>query len=166
MNEQNEQTQSEGEAPAIEAPAAPAPKAPRKPRAKKEVAPAKAEKPAKTPKVATPKPELYGFRSGWTGPSDVTNKNISRTPVDGGRFNSVPNGTVTQRDQDAMVALRKQFGGKSFERKNCDAGILRRLIERGLARHMGGDGVSLTSTYSLTLAGQGKAKPKAQKKAA
>lgn len=122
------------------------------------------EAPAATKTVATPSVELYGFRSGWTGPSDVTNKNLSRTAVDPSRFNAYPDGNVTERDQKAMEALRSQFGGKSFERRNCDAGILRRLMERGLAEHVSGDPKARDSQFRLTSAGQGK--PAKAKKAA
>jgi hypothetical protein len=141
---------------------APAPKA-KTPRVKRE----KVTKPAKvaaTPKkaVATPAIELYAFRSAWTGPSDVRNKRLSRTKLDASCFNAFPSATVTQRDQDAMVALRKQFGGKAFERRNCDAGILRRLMERGLAKAVDANNVnSPTSKFALTTAGQGKPSKKA-----
>lgn len=111
---------------------------------------------AATPKAAKPTIELYGFKSGWTGESDVTNARISRTKIDAGRFNLYPKGNVTQRDQDAMVALRSQFGGKQFERRNCDAGILRRLMERGLARPVqNNDTNAPTSKFTLTKAGLG-----------
>jgi hypothetical protein len=109
-------------------------------------------------KAAAPKPsvETYGFRSGWSGPSDLVNARISRTKLDPSVFNRNPKANVTQRDTDAMIALRSQFGDKPFERRNCDAGILRRLMERGLAQHVGGDCNAAVGTFRLTKAGMGK----------
>lgn len=118
----------------------------------------KAQTKAATPKKAAPKPsvEVYGFKSGWTGPSDVTNARVSKTKIDPARFNAFPNGAVTQRDQDAMVALRSQFKAGPFERRNVDAGILRRLMERGLANAVDAKDVNApTSKFALTKAGLG-----------
>ena len=124
--------------------------------AKKAAAP-KAVKVQTAKKAAKPAIEVYGFRSAWTGPSDLVNRNISRTQIVAGCFNSYPKGNVTQRDQDAMVALRAQFGAKAFERKNCDAGILRRLMERGLAKPVSDtDTNAVTSKFTLTKSGLGK----------
>lgn len=122
---------------------------------------AKTPKTAPAPKAAKaaakPSIEVYGFRSDWSGPSDLVNKNISRTKIDASRFGMYPKGNVTQRDTDAMVELREQFGAKAFERRNCDAGILRRLMERGLAKPMDLLNVDApTAMFSLTKAGQGK----------
>jgi hypothetical protein len=66
-----------------------------------------------------------------------------------------PKGNVTARDQDAMVALRAQFKGGSFERRNVDAGILRRLMERGLAEHKSGNPNAPDGMFALTKAGLG-----------
>ena len=147
----------QNEAPAVETKA----KRVRKPKAT--VSPEAKEQQAAAAKkqVAEPKPELYGFRSDWSGPSDVTNKNLSRTKIDPARFNMYPQGTVTERDQKSMVALRSQFGGKPFARKNTDAGILRRLIERGLAEFVSGNPDHMDGQFRLTPAGMGKPQKKA-----
>ena len=115
-----------------------APKKVRKPR--KSAAPkAKVPAKAKGKKVAKPAPELYAFRSGWTGPSDGANTNLSRTKIDPGCYNRYPQGNTTERDDKNLRALRDQFGvGKTFERRNLDAGIIRRLMERGYLQHKGG----------------------------
>lgn len=105
--------------------------------------------------VATPSVEKYGFRTTWTGPSDAVNKNLSRTKIDPTTFNKYPKGAVTERDQAAIVALRHQFGYKEWARKNMDAGIVRRLMERGLVRHASGDPSSLEGKFALTKAGMG-----------
>ena len=122
--------------------------------AKKVAKPATAKVQSAKP-AAKPSVELYGFRSDWTGPSDLVNKNVSRTAIDAGKFNAYPKGNVTQRDQDAIVELREQFGAKPFARVNCDAGILRRLMERGLAKNVDAECNAPTSRFALTKAGLG-----------
>jgi hypothetical protein len=129
--------------------------------AKPKKASAKPKKDAPVKKAAVPSVEKYGWKSTHTGPSTEVNKNHSRTKVDPAVFNSNPKANVTARDQAAINALRKQFGNKAFERRNIDAGILRRLMERGLAKHVAGDPNTLTGTFALTKAGLGQQAVKA-----
>jgi hypothetical protein len=100
--------------------------------------------------VATPAVELYGFRSGWTGPSDGANKNLSRTKIDPARFNMYPQGNMTERDDKNLKALKATFGQKPFERRNVDAGIIRRLMERGYVRHVSGSPDAKDGMFAVT----------------
>lgn len=153
------------------------PKVIRKPRAQKPKVEATAE-PKVEPKVkAAPKPKaekpvkpsipIYNFDTGYVdGPSDTLNTRVSRTPVDLGRFGAFPNATMTARDQASVEALRKQFGTKNFERRNLDAGVLRRLGERGCIEHVSGDEVSANTSFKLTRKGLGLPEARAKRTAA
>jgi hypothetical protein len=111
---------------------------------------AKAQTKTAAKAVAQPTVELYGFRSGWTGPSDGANKNLSRTKIDPSRFNAYPQGNMTERDDKNLKALRSAFGTKPFERRNVDAGILRRLMERGYVKHVSGNPDARDGMFAVT----------------
>jgi hypothetical protein len=70
--------------------------------------------------------------------------------IDSSRFGSLMDAPLTERDQKNLSALRSQFGGKAFQRANIDAGILRRLGERGYVEHVSGTGNEATATFRLT----------------
>lgn len=111
---------------------------------------AKAVKPAPAPKAVKPSIQMHNFASAWEQPSDVTNERVSRTKIDATRFGTLPNAAMTDRDRKALDALRGQFGGKAFSRSNIDAGILRRLGERGFVAHVSGSEVDANATFKLT----------------
>lgn len=100
--------------------------------------------------VARPTVQMHNFSSGWTGESDGVNRNVSRTPIPVDRFGTLTSAPLTERDQKNLDALRKQFGGKHFERGNLDAGILRRLGERGYIEHVRGASNEATAVFRLT----------------
>jgi hypothetical protein len=129
-------------------------KAATKTRAAKAAASAKV-RPAPTPKasaktVAKPTVQMHDFTSGWTGESDGVNRRVSRTPIDASRFGSLMDAPLTERDQKNLAALRSQFAGRQFERGNLDAGILRRLGERGYIQHVSGGNNDANAVFKLT----------------
>lgn len=105
---------------------------------------------AAAPKAARPSVPMHSFQSGWTGASDGVNTRVSRTKIDSTRFGSLADAPLTERDQQNLAALRSQFGGKQFVRANIDAGILRRLGERGYVEHVSGGMNEATATFRLT----------------
>lgn len=111
----------------------------------------KATAPVKAaPKAAKPTTVKHDFASAWTGESDGVNRRISRTQIDASRFGSRANDPLTERDRKNLETFRSQFGNKAFQRSNLDAGILRRLGERGYIAHVSGAGNEATATYKLT----------------
>jgi hypothetical protein len=100
-------------------------------KAKATATPATEAPAASTKKVAAPTIEKYAFSSGWTGPSDGANKNLTRTAVDTSRFGQFPLANMTERDDKNLRALKATFGNKEFDVRNLDAGIIKRLGERG-----------------------------------
>lgn len=110
----------------------------------------KAIKPPPAPKVVKPSIPTYGFASAWDGASDATNTRVSRTKIDHTRFGTLKDAPMTDRDIKALDALRGQFGNKAFPRANVDAGILRRLGERGYVQHVQGSEVDPMATFKLT----------------
>lgn len=138
------------------------------PKAKEAAKPAatKPVKPKPTPKAERPtKPSIpaHTFKSGYDGPSDVLTSNASRTAIDLSRFGQHVSAPMTARDEAAVAGLRSTFGAKAFQRSNLDAGILRRLGERGCIVHVSGSAVEATATFRLTNKGLGKAEPRARK---
>jgi hypothetical protein len=131
---------------------------------KRKITPVAKGKPAPTAKAkATPKPEtpkantvakpsipMHDLHSDWSGPSDVANSRVSRTPIDPSKFGTLLNAKLTERDQKALATLREQFGFKGFQRANVDAGILRRLGERGFIEHVSGSDNSADAVFKLT----------------
>lgn len=106
---------------------------------------------APTPKAAArPSVPMYQFSSGWTGASDGQNTRLSRTPIDATRFGSLADAPLTERDQKNLTALTAMFGKKQFTRANIDAGIIRRLGERGFVEHVSGAANEATACFKLT----------------
>ena len=101
------------------------------------------------PKAAKPKAVKYDFQPGWTGDSSGVNLRVSRTPIPVDRFGT-SQGPLTDRDRANLAELRQQFGGKAFERANLDAGILRRLGERGYLSHVSGEPSEESAKFKLT----------------
>lgn len=139
---------------------APKTSTPAKAKAKPTLKPAKAAAPAvktKPQKAAKPAVVAHKFGTDWHGASDAVNSRTSRTPIDFSKFGSLPQAALTDRDQKAIEALRKQFGPRSFERGNLDAGIIRRLGERGVIQHVSGSDVDPKAQFKLTRKGLGQA---------
>jgi len=110
---------------------------------------AKAEPKAKVVKAAKPTLVKHDFATGWSGDSAGVNLRVSRTPIDVSRFGS-SNGPLTERDRANLTSFREQFGNKPFERSNLDAGIIRRLGERGYLAHVSGGSNEATAKFKLT----------------
>lgn len=129
--------------------------APKKLKAPASKVAAKAGKPAtvaapKAEKVAKPTVPVHSFESGYTGASGPLNARPSKTPIDFGKFGSLADKALTDRDRESIAAIRAEFQGKQFSRSNVDAGILRRLGERGYLAHVAGSDVSPLATFKLT----------------
>lgn len=110
----------------------------------------KAEPKVKVVKAAKPTLVKHDFASNWTGASDGVNLRVSRTAIPVDRFNTRPNDPLTERDRANLTKFRDEFGGKAFERGNLDAGILKRLGERGYLKHVSGAANEATAKFALT----------------
>lgn len=133
-------------------------KTPAKPKAataKKLKAPASTAKKAaaaapKKERVARPSVAMHSFQSSYGGPSGPLNARLSRTPIDYGKFNSLSSAPLTDRDRKSLDAIRSTFKQGQFARSNVDAGILRRLGERGYLSHVSGSDVAPDAQFRLT----------------
>lgn len=103
------------------------------------------------PKVARPSVAMHNLPTAWSGgTSGVGNSRVSRTPLPLDRFGTLTDAPLTERDRENLGVLRQQFGGGKFQRANIDAGILRRLGERGFLEHVSGAANEATAVFRLT----------------
>ena len=102
-----------------------------KPGSRKLVRVAKRPAASKTPRVAASKREATPFVS----PIQV--RNTSKTAIRVDRFNTMLDGLLTDRDVAGLRAIKAKHGGRQFERGDWDAGIIRRLGERGKLEAVG-----------------------------
>ena len=93
---------------------------------------------------------LHALKSGYDGPSDVTNTRPTKTPINYKVFGTRPDDKMTHRDIEALAALRDGFNKAEFTRANLDAGILRRLGTRGFISHVSGSDVDPGAKFRLT----------------
>ena len=84
------------------------------------------------------------------GKSPVTNSRKSTTRIQIEKFGTLTHASMTVRDDVALSGLRKAYGGKAFERGNMDAGILRRLGERGHIEYIDGNPASASAKFKLS----------------
>jgi hypothetical protein len=105
---------------------------------------------AATKTVAKPTVQMHTFSTEWSGASDAVNQNVSRTPIDSSRFGTLLDAKMTERDIKNLAAMRAQFGHRQFERGNLDAGILRRLGERGYVTQVSGGHNDANAVFKLT----------------
>lgn len=84
------------------------------------------------------------------GKSAVTNSRKSNTRIQIEKFGTLTHAAMTVRDDVALSGLRKAYGDKPFARGNLDAGILRRLGERGQIEYVEGNPASATATFKLS----------------
>lgn len=113
-------------------------------------APAKQAAAPKTEKVAKPSQISHAFGSSYNGASGVLNARPSKTALDFGKFGTLLEAQMTDRDRKSLAAIRDEFAKKQFARANVDAGILRRLGERGYLEHVAGSNVAADATFKLT----------------
>ena len=126
--------------------------------------PTKTAQAAKAVTAATPKravkpavPMHQIAMNGYAGVSGVANERLSRTAINYDKFGTLKDAAMTDRDQKALQALRDEFGKNVFTRANLDAGIIRRLGERGRLEHVGGSPVDPLAKFRLTKLGLGQA---------
>lgn len=110
----------------------------------------KAPEAKKAPRATKPTVPMHDVHSNWSGASDVSNTRVSTTPIDYSKFGTLPNAKLTPRDREAIAALDSEFGKRQFERANIDAGIIRRLGERGYVEHVSGASNEPTAMFKLT----------------
>jgi len=127
-----------------------APKATRKLKAPTKAAAPKAAAAPKVEKVAKPSVMSHKFGTDYSGASGPLNARPSKTAIDFGKFGSLLDAALTDRDRKSLASIRREFQKKTFVRANVDAGILRRLGERGLLEHVGGSNVAPDATFKLT----------------
>jgi hypothetical protein len=123
--------------------------APVKPAVKAKPAKASA-KPAVKARPAKPSVPLHNIATTWTGASSVVNARPTKTPIDYSRFGTMTDMAMSDRDIKSLSDLRKTFEKRAFQRANIDAGILRRLGERGYIEHVNGSAVDPLATFKLT----------------
>lgn len=85
--------------------------------------------------------------------SPVTNKNKSRTALKTGNFGKLTNAVMTDRDVAGLRMMKDRFGARPFNRAGLDAGIIRRLGERGKIEFVDGDIATENARFKLTRAG-------------
>lgn len=110
----------------------------------------KAAPKAKVERVAKPTVAVHNFDCAWTQPSGPLNARPSKTPIDFGKFGTHADAALTDRDRKSLAAIRTAFKQGQFARANVDAGILRRLGERGLLAHVSGSDVAADAMFQLT----------------
>lgn len=111
------------------------------------VASAKPKKEKKESVAGVPQHELP---TSYMGASKAVNLRKSRTLLPLESFGSKIDAILTDRDNDAIKALKTKYGRSEFQRGNLDAGIIRRLGERGIIEHVSGDAMSPQTTFKLT----------------
>lgn len=104
----------------------------------------------KAEKVAKPSVVAHTFSSSYAGPSGPLNARPSKTPINFGKFGTLLEAALTDRDRKSLAAIRDEFNKGKFARSNVDAGVLRRLGERGLIEHVAGSDVAPDATFKLT----------------
>lgn len=126
--------------------AAPAPK--KEAKAK----PAKAAPVAKAKVVRPQKPSIpmHSISGSYTGASGLTKARATRTEINFQVFGTRPDLPMTDRDEKALADLKLTFEKRTFQRANLDAGILKRLGERGMIEHVSGSGVAPDATFKLS----------------
>jgi hypothetical protein len=105
---------------------------------------------AKQPKAIAQGVVRHAIIDTYDGTSPVTIQRKSSTRINFSMFGSKMNAVMTARDDAAVTGLRKQYGKSVFERGNLDAGIIRRLGERGYLEHVEGHEQSPTTKFRLT----------------
>ena len=112
---------------------------------------------ASAPLKAAPKPRpqrpsipLHDIQTGYHGASGVTNTRATKTEINFSTFGTRVDLAMTDRDITSLEGLRKTFEQRVFPRANIDAGIIRRLGERGFIEHVSGSGVAPDATFKLS----------------
>jgi hypothetical protein len=111
-------------------------------------------------KAAAPAPEVkhearakarftHDMEFAYGGDSPVVTSRKSKTPIRIDEFKSAPNLVLSDRDHAALGPLKQTFGKKPWARGNLDAGILNRLIRKGVVRHVMGEAADERATYKF-----------------
>lgn len=95
-------------------------------------------KPSKTTK-ATAERVTHNLDFQYAGASPVTTTRRSKTALRADEFGTVPDLILSDRDHSLMSPLKQKYGTKAFQRGDLDAGILNRLIRKGVVRHVSGE---------------------------
>lgn len=94
---------------------------------------------AKVKPATTVSRAVHGVESAYQGQSPVTNTRKSYTPVSTNNFGKFLDAPMSDRDVAGLKMLVKLAGpSRIFQRKDVDAGLLRRLGERGKLAHVKG----------------------------
>ena len=101
-------------------------------------------------KPAKPVIPAYNTQTSYAGESTLVNMRPSKTPIDFSRFGKSADAPMTDRDLKSLEGIRRDFGNKTFMRANYDAGVIRRLGERGYVAHVSGSEVAPDATFRLT----------------
>lgn len=113
----------------------------------------KEESSGKKPNALDQGVKNHAITPSYTGTSSPFTSRKSRTPIPVEKFNTLPDAHLTERANAALKDIKKAYGSKTFERGNLDAGILRRLGERGYLEYVSGDPASLQCLFKLSKKG-------------
>ena len=102
----------------------------------------------KTPRILHSVTDTY--KTDTTIQSLSFGKKRSRTRINPELFNTLPDATITYRDETFLRALKATYNTTAFPRADADAGNLRRAIERGYIKYVSGDTASESCLFQLT----------------
>jgi 5-methylcytosine-specific restriction protein A len=93
----------------------------------------------------------HGIKGSYAGPSPSFRPKATNTVIDLTRANKMPNAALSRRDKSFLSDIWSRYGMADFERKNIDAGNIRRVLERGYLRYTSGDPATSTCKFQLTV---------------
>lgn len=109
----------------------------------------KVEQPAKKRAIAQGVMK-HEIDTSYAGTSKPFTRRKSRTRIMVEDFNTIPDAHMTERANAALKDLKGKYAKNEFERGNLDAGIIRRLGERGFIAYVSGDTSSTQCKFKLT----------------
>ena len=104
-------------------------------------------KPAKLPRYQH---DINAYKYDSSIASLSFGKKKSKTAIQIDKFNTLPQALLTLRDTQFLAHLYKLYTANEFLRGDCDAGNLRRAIERGYISYISGNPASENCTFQLT----------------
>ena len=92
----------------------------------------------------------HGLKASYSGTSGIEVGHRSKTAINISLFGKKPDAIMTERDNAALRAIKAKYAKNDFVRGDLDAGILRRLGERGYVAYVSGDAASPQAKFKLT----------------
>jgi 5-methylcytosine-specific restriction enzyme A len=86
----------------------------------------------------------------YSGLSPSFRDNATQTPIDLTVANTKPHSELSSRDRAFILDILNKYGMEPFERKNMDAGNIRRALERDFFEYVSGDAKSPECKFQFT----------------